>query len=321
MTRDVPPLGSSGDVANTSRPLPRESAHQEIQSVPGEALISLRDIHVGFEDREVLQGISFDVAQGETKVLLGETGTGKTLLMKLAAGLIQPDSGRVLVMGHDLSEMPERELLNFRRSIGFVFQEGALFDSMTVSDNVSFRLREEAMDETEIAVRVREALRFVEMEDALEKFPADLSGGMRRRVSIARALVGRPPVVLYDSPTAGLDPVTSQTIITLILRGRDLQDVTALLATHRVQDAFGLANFRFDKASGRVVPLVGNGSTGLARSLAERENAAESGKERNAARPTNVLVLRDGKIYFEAPADELLRTQDEYLKKFLASAE
>jgi phospholipid/cholesterol/gamma-HCH transport system ATP-binding protein len=321
MTRDVPPLTSSRNAANTLRPLRGESAGPEIQSVPGEALISLRDIHVGFEDREVLQGISFDVAQGETKVLLGETGTGKTLLMKLAAGLIQPDSGNVLVMGHDVSEMPERELLNFRRSIGFVFQEGALFDSMTVADNVSFRLREEAMEETEIDERVREALHFVEMEEALEKFPADLSGGMRRRVSIARALVGRPPVVLYDSPTAGLDPVTSQTIINLILRGRDLQDVTALLATHRVQDAFGLANFRFDKVSGRVTPLVGNGNSGLARSLAEREKAAESGKERNQARPTNVLVLRDGKIYFAAPADDLLRTKDEYLKKFLASAE
>jgi phospholipid/cholesterol/gamma-HCH transport system ATP-binding protein len=321
MTRDVPPLGFSRNSANTLRPPARESAQQELQSMPGEALISLRDIHLGFEDREVLQGISFDVAQGETKVLLGETGTGKTLIMKLAAGLIQPDAGHVLVMGHDVSEMPESELLNFRRRIGFVFQEGALFDSMTVSDNVSFRLREEAVDETEIETRVREALRFVEMGDALEKFPADLSGGMRRRVSIARALVDRPPVVLYDSPTAGLDPVTSQTIITLILRGRDSQGVTALLATHRVQDAFGLANFCFDKASGHVVPLVGNGSSGLARSLAEREKVAESGKERNEARPTNVLVLRDGKIYFEASTDELLRTKDEYLKKFLASAE
>lgn len=321
MTRDVPPLGSSGNLASGLRPLPRETAQQEIQSVPGEALISLRDVHLGFGDREVLQGISFDVAHGETKVLLGETGTGKTLIMKLAAGLIQPESGHVLVMGHDVSEMPERELLNFRRSIGFVFQEGALFDSMTVSENVSFRLREEEVDETEIEERVREALRFVEMEEALEKYPADLSGGMRRRVSIARALVDRPPVVLYDSPTAGLDPVTSQTIITLILRGRDLQDVTALLATHRVQDAFGLANFRFDKAKGHVVSLAGNGTSGLAQSLAEREKAAEGGKERNEAQPTNVLVLRDGKIYFEAPADELLSTKDEYLKKFLASAE
>jgi phospholipid/cholesterol/gamma-HCH transport system ATP-binding protein len=321
MTRDVPPLGSSRNIANTSRPPVRESTQQEMQSVPGEALISLHAIHLGFEDRDVLAGISFDVAHGETKVLLGETGTGKTLIMKLAAGLIQPDSGRVLVMGHDVSEMPEHELLNFRRRIGFVFQEGALFDSMTVSDNVSFRLREEAVDETEIETRVREALRFVELEDALEKFPADLSGGMRRRVSIARALVDRPPVVLYDSPTAGLDPVTSQTIITLILRGRDSQDVTGLLATHRVQDAFGLANFRFDPDSGRVLSLAGNGKPGTARSLEEREKDASNGNDRNEARPTNVLVLREGKIYFEGPADELLRTSDDYLKKFLASAE
>src|SRR5579863_2337882 len=272
MTRDVPPLDSSRNAANTLRSSPRGARH-EIQSVPGEALISLHDVHVGFEDREVLQGISFDVAHGETKVLLGETGTGKTLIMKLAAGLIQPDSGRVLVMGHDVSDMPERELLNFRRSIGFVFQEGALFDSMSVSDNVSFRLREEAVDETEIEERVREALRFVELEDALEKFPADLSGGMRRRVSIARALVDRPPVVLYDSPTAGLDPVTSQTIITLILRGRDLQDVTSLLATHRVQDAFGLANFRFDKSTGHVVSQLDTSNGGGAGS-AKRGAAA-----------------------------------------------
>src|ERR1700691_3723494 len=167
MTRDVAPLEAARNVANTLRPLPRESSQQEIQRGPGEALISLRDIHVGFEDREVLQGISFDVAHGETTVLLGETGTGKTLIMKLAAGLIHPDSGHVLVMGHDVSEMPERELLNFRRSIGFVFQEGAVFDSMTVADNVSFRMREEAMDEAYSDARVREALRFVEMEEAL----------------------------------------------------------------------------------------------------------------------------------------------------------
>jgi phospholipid/cholesterol/gamma-HCH transport system ATP-binding protein len=321
MTRDVPPLGVSRNSANTLRLPPSESTQQEIESAPGEALISLRDIHLGFEDREVLAGISFDVGHGETKVLLGETGTGKTLLMKLAAGLIQPDAGHVLVMGHDVSEMLESELLNFRRRIGFVFQEGALFDSMNVFDNVSFRLHEEEVDETEIDTRVREALRFVEMEEALGKFPADLSGGMRRRVSIARALVDRPPVVLYDSPTAGLDPVTSQTIITLILRGRDSQDVTALLATHRVQDAFGLANFRFDPESGHVLSLAGNGKAGAARSLAEREKDAANGADQNEARPTNVLVLREGKIYFEGPADELLRTKDDYLKKFLASAE
>jgi phospholipid/cholesterol/gamma-HCH transport system ATP-binding protein len=342
MTRDVPPLDSSSNLASALRPpLRRDNPSQHVEVVPGEPLISFRDVHLSFDEGDVLRGISFDVAPGETKVLLGETGTGKTIIMRLAAGLIHPDAGQVLVMGHDISEMPEKELLNFRRQIGFVFQEGALFDSLTVADNVSFRLREEAMDETEIDQRVREALRFVELEQSLEKFPAELSGGMRRRVSIARALVDRPPVVLYDSPTAGLDPVTSQTIITLILRGRDLQDVTSLLATHRVQDAFGLANFRFDKSSGHVVSLLGEGNGNGANpavdpnapkrdvnanpaspeSLAAREKAADTIREANPAPPTNVLVLRDGKIYWEGAADELLRTKDEYLKKFLASAE
>ena len=322
MTRDVPPLDSSQTPAGTWRPpLLRENAPRQAEIVPGEPLICFHDVHISFEEGEILKGICFDVAPGETKVLLGETGTGKTLIMRLAAGLIHPDSGQVLVMGHDVSEMPEAELLNFRRQIGFVFQEGALFDSLTVADNVSFRLREEgAMGETEIDRRVREALRFVELEQSLEKFPAELSGGMRRRVSIARALVDHPPVVLYDSPTAGLDPVTSQTIITLILRGRDSQDVTSLLATHRVQDAFGLANFRFDKTTGQVVSLI-DGKPGAVQTLAEREKAVEAGKNRNGAPPTNVLVLRDGKIYYQGAADELLTTKDEYLKKFLASAE
>lgn len=270
--------------------------------VPGEPLIVFKDVRIGFDEGDVLRGISFEVAPGETKVLLGESGAGKTLLMKLAAGLLRPDSGRILVMGHDVSEMPEKELLDFRRRMGFVFQEGALFDSMSVEDNVAFRLVEEKVAEEEIAVRVREALRFVELESALEKFPAELSGGMRRRVSIARALVDHPPIVFYDSPTAGLDPVTSQTIITLILRGRDLQDVTSLLATHRVQDAFGLANYRFDKATGQVTRLSGNGS-------------------RPDAPPTNIVVLRDGGVYFEGAADDMLHSSDEYLKQFLASAE
>jgi phospholipid/cholesterol/gamma-HCH transport system ATP-binding protein len=321
MTRDVPPLNSSRTLAGALPPPFRERAPQQTGVVPGPPLISFHDVHIGFDEGEILTGISFDVAHGETKVLLGETGTGKTLIMRLAAGLINPDAGQVLVMGQDVGQMPETELLNFRRQIGFVFQEGALFDSLTVADNVSFRLREEGVDEAEIESRVREALRFVELEQALEKYPAELSGGMRRRVSIARALVDRPPVVLYDSPTAGLDPVTSQTIITLILRGRDSQDVTSILATHRVQDAFGLANFRFDKTTGRVTSLIGNGKPGGAQTLAEREKVAEAAKGSNGARPTNVLVLREGKIYYEGAADELLTTKDEYLKKFLASAE
>jgi phospholipid/cholesterol/gamma-HCH transport system ATP-binding protein len=188
----------------------------------------------------------------------------------------------------------------FRRKIGFVFQEGALFDSLTVADNVAYCLREERVREEEIEPRVRESLRFVEMEDTLEKFPPELSGGMRRRVSIARALVTRPHVVLYDSPTAGLDPVTAQTIITLILRLRDTQGVTSVLATHRLQDAFGLASYRFDGQSGRVVQAAHNGASG------------------NSGAATNFVVLRGGRIYFEGSPADLAETRDEYLRRFLS---
>src|SRR5579862_3997930 len=272
--------------------------------VPGEPLIAFKDVHIGFDEGEVLRGISFEVWPGETKILLGESGSGKTLLMKLAAGLLDADAGRIWVMGHDIAAMSEEELLDFRRHLGFVFQEGALFDSMTVAENVAFRLREENVPEAEIDGRVHEALRFVEMEDTLEKYPAELSGGMRRRVSIARALVDRPPLVFYDSPTAGLDPVTSQTIITLILRGRDLQSMTSLLATHRVQDAFGLAHFRFDRTANRVLRIDGNGAP------APKVPTVDDSPARIS--PTNVLVLREGKIYFEGAADEILHSTDEY---------
>jgi phospholipid/cholesterol/gamma-HCH transport system ATP-binding protein len=278
--------------------------------VPGEPLIAFKNVHIGFDDGDVLRGVSFEVWPGETKVLLGESGSGKTLLMKLAAGLARADAGDIWVMGHNIGEMPEDDLLDFRRHLGFVFQESALFDYMTVAENVAFRLREENVAEVEVDRRVLETLQFVEMESALEKLPAELSGGMRRRVSIARALIDRPPLVFYDSPTAGLDPVTSQTIINLILRGRDLQGVTSLLATHRVQDAFGLARFRFDKAANRVVPANGNGKQ------------ADLQIERHEGdRPTNILVLRDGKVYFEGAAEEMLHSSDDYLKTFLASAE
>ena len=206
-------------------------------------VVTFENVHIGFDEGDVLRGVSFRVFPRETLVLLGETGTGKTLTLKLAAGLLQPSQGSVQALGNELSGMPERELLAFRRQIGFVFQEGALFDSMTVGDNVAYRLREDRVDEDEIEPRVLEILRFVELEHTIDQVPSELSGGMRRRVSIARALVNRPQIVLYDSPTAGLDPVTSQTIITLILRLRDIYGVTALLATHRVQDGFALANF------------------------------------------------------------------------------
>jgi phospholipid/cholesterol/gamma-HCH transport system ATP-binding protein len=264
-----------------------------------EPVISFADVRLGFGEGDVLRGVSFEVAQGETKVLVGESGSGKTLMLKLAAGLLKAGAGHVRVLGRDLGAMKETELLEFRRQIGFVFQEGALFDSLSVAENVAYRLNEDGVDAAEVDERVREALRFVEMEEDMEKMPAELSGGMRRRVSVARALVSQPSVVLYDSPTAGLDPVTAQTIITLILRLRDAQGVTALLATHRLQDAFGLANYRFDAGRERVVRAGGDGAS------------------RNGHALTNFLVLRDGGVYFEGGPEKVLESRDEYLKRFL----
>jgi len=263
-----------------------------------EATIAFHDVRLGFEEGDIVHGLSFEVYPRETLVLLGETGTGKTLSLKMAAGLLRPQEGDVTVLGKRVSEMNEKELLKFRREIGFVFQEGALFDSMTVEENVAYRLREEHVSEAEIEPRVREALRFVELEHAIDQVPSELSGGMRRRVSIARALITRPPIVLYDSPTAGLDPVTAQTIIALILRLRDTYGVTAFLATHRLQDGFALANFHFEAASNRVLPVV-------------KEKKADT--ESN----TRFVVLRDGKVYFEGETQELAASNDRYLKRFL----
>ena len=261
-------------------------------------VIRFDHVRMAFDEGDVLRDVSFRVLPRETLVLLGETGTGKTLTLKLAAGLLQPTDGLVDVLGHEVSRMPEHDLLEFRRQIGFVFQEGALFDSLTVADNVAYRLREDRVNEDEIDPRVREVLRFVELEHTLDQVPSELSGGMRRRVSIARALVSRPQIVLYDSPTAGLDPVTSQTIITLILRLRDVYGVTALLATHRLQDGFALANFRFDPQAKRVV----------------RDGRAQG----TAAAPvTRFLVYREGRIYFEGAPEEIATSQDSYLKRFL----
>jgi phospholipid/cholesterol/gamma-HCH transport system ATP-binding protein len=274
-------------------------ASVQASSPASEQVIVFEDVHAGFDAGDVLRGLSFSVGSHETRILVGESGSGKTLLMKLAVGLLRPTSGRVLLLGQDLDELTEREMHDFRRRIGFVFQEGALFDSLSVAENVAYRLEEENTDEDEIETRVREALRFVELEDTMEKMPADLSGGMRRRVSIARALISRPEIVFYDSPTAGLDPVTSQTIITLILRLRDLQGVTALLATHRLQDAFALANYRFDKETNRVV---------------HDSSAAANG---NQAHKTSFLFLKDGRAYFEGDPQAVLDTQDPYLKRFL----
>jgi len=287
-------------------------------SAPNEPVILFHDVRIGFDEGEVLRGISFQVAPRETLVLVGETGAGKTLLLKLAAGLLRPSTGRIRVLGREITAMAEEELLDFRREIGFVFQEGALFDSLTVAENLGFRLREEGVEEEEIERRAREVLRFVEMEPAIGKLPSELSGGMRRRVSIARALITAPHIVLYDSPTAGLDPVTSQTIINLILRLRDTQGVASMMATHRLQDAFGLANYAFDAERNAVVPASKDGR-GRARGLSQNGDrpGGLSYEGAGASPSTRILVLRDGEIYFQGEQQDILDSEDKYLKRFL----
>jgi phospholipid/cholesterol/gamma-HCH transport system ATP-binding protein len=280
------------DATPTTIPMPAATRTSD-------AVIAFDNVRLGFDEGEILRGLNFRVAAGETKVLIGESGAGKTLALKLAAGLLRADAGSVHVLGEDLGAMTEQQLYAFRRKIGFVFQEGALFDSLTVGENVAYRLREDHLDEDEIETRVREALRFVELEDTIEKVPSELSGGMQRRVGIARALIDRPAIVLYDSPTAGLDPITSQTIMTLILRLRDSQGVTSLLATHRLQDAFGLANYRFDVAANRVVH--------------DDDSAAID----HRGPDTRFVVLRNGETYFEGEPQALAESSDKYLKEFL----
>lgn len=262
--------------------------------------VELRRVSLSFEEKPVLDDVSFRLGAGETLVLLGVTGSGKSVLLKLILGLLKPDSGQVLVDGQDLTPLAETELFPLRRKMGIVFQEGALFDSLSVYENVAYRLREEGeKDEEQIEHRVREVLRFVELEHTLDKMPAELSGGMRRRVSIARAIVSDPSIMLYDSPTAGLDPVTAHTINVLIAKLRDVQGVSTLVVTHRLADAFVLANFMYSPEKMALVPAAADGATG--RSFT-----------------TRFLVLRDGLVHFWGSKEEITSNPDPYLRKFLA---
>jgi len=260
--------------------------------------IVFEDVKMAFAENEVLRGISFRLTQGETKALFGVAGSGKSLILKLAIGLIRPDSGRIVVLGQDVTQMREGELFELRGKIGMVFQESALFDSLPVRENVAYRLMEEhGIYDEGIERRVREALRFVELEHTLDLSPAELSGGMRRRVAIARALITQPELLLYDSPTGGLDPVTSNTIIELIVKQRDVNRTSALLVTHRLQDAFTMATHQFDKEANRMVALPPG---------------------QHCEGPMSFLILRDGKVIFDGNIHELAQTQDEYIREYIS---
>jgi phospholipid/cholesterol/gamma-HCH transport system ATP-binding protein len=267
-------------------------------SQPADDVLVFENVALAFEENRVLDGISFRLARGETKAIFGVAGSGKSTILKLTLGLLKPDAGHIYALGDDVTAMKEQDLFGLRRKVGIVFQESALFDSLTVRENVAFRLHEEGnVAESEIERRVREALRFVELEHTLDMFPAELSGGMRRRVAIARAMVNQPEVLLYDSPTGGLDPVTSTTIIELIVKQRDVYKTSSLLVTHRLQDAFIMASHYFDRQSNRM-KLLPPGQHGEV--------------------PMSFLILRDGKVIFDGDVHQLAHSKDEYIREYIS---
>jgi phospholipid/cholesterol/gamma-HCH transport system ATP-binding protein len=273
-----------------------QTAAAAAQEDPTAPVVVFDHVSIGFEGKRVLEDISLTVSPGDTRILLGPAGSGKSVLLKLANGLMRPDSGTITVFGEEISHMREEQLFQLRGRIGMVFQEGALFDSLTVRDNVAYRLMEQRVPEAEVTQRVTEALRFVELEQTLEKFPSQLSGGMRRRVAIARAVVNRPDLLLYDSPTGGLDPITSTTIIELVMKQRDVYHTSSLLVTHRLQDAFTLATHTFDRTANHMVPIP-NGKLDP---------------------KTDFLVLHDGHIVFDGSTHDLVHNDDPFLKEYLS---
>jgi ABC-type transport system involved in resistance to organic solvents, ATPase component len=266
---------------------------------PAGVALKFDHVTVSFIDNLALDDVSFEVPAGDTRILFGAAGAGKTVVLKTALGLVKASSGRVLVFGQDITNMTEQQLFDVRSKIGMLFQESALFDSMTVEDNVAYPLLNQPairVDPAEAERRAAEAVNFVGLEGTLEKFPSELSGGMRRRVGVARAVVTNPPLVLFDSPTAGLDPVTANTIIKLIVKQRDVKHTTTLIVTHRYQNGNLLANFHYEPATDSLDP------------------------NRNGSRPmgeTKFLGFAGGKLIFEGTQQEVEASKDAYVAKFV----
>jgi phospholipid/cholesterol/gamma-HCH transport system ATP-binding protein len=261
----------------------------------GTPVVAFSNVYISFLGPAVLADLSFTVAPQETRILLGPAGVGKSVLLKLAMGLLRPSHGSIRLLGDEVTAMTEEQLFPLRARTGMVFQESALFDSLSVRDNVAYQLIQSRVPDEEINQRVREALRFVELERTFDMFPGDLSGGMKRRVAIARALIRQPEMILYDSPTGGLDPVTSTTIIELVMKQRDVYRTPSIMVTHRVQDAFMLCTHRFDSTLGHMVPLP------------------EGETDPN----TTFLMLDQGRMIFDGSLHELLHTDDPFVREFL----
>jgi phospholipid/cholesterol/gamma-HCH transport system ATP-binding protein len=264
-----------------------------------QSVLRFENVSLAFDETIALDRVSFEQKAGETRVVLGQAGSGKTSLLKTAIGLLKPDSGRVWLLGEEITNRSEHDLFPLRSRVGVLFQEGGLFDSLSVGDNVAYPLENQqtgpSIAPDEVERRVVDALSFVELEHTLDKFPGELSGGMRRRVGIARASVTEPPLVLYDSPTAGLDPITANTIVALIAKERDVRDTANLMVTYRYQDGEIMANFRYNPESGHLVHVAA-GSNGLS---------------------TTFMVMEEGRLVFEGSQKELEESNDPYVTRFV----
>jgi len=260
--------------------------------------IEFRNVTMIFDGREVLNDLSFKVMKGETKIILGGSGCGKSTTIKLVLGLLKPDSGQILLDGEDVTNYSEVDMMRVRKKIGMIFQEGALFDSLSVYENVAFKLHEQGVPEDEVESEVRRMLRFVNLEDAIDKMPSDFSGGMRRRVGIARALVGDPKIVMFDEPTAGLDPPTARTICELAMKLRDLEDVSSIFVTHEMN------NLDYLTSEYAVVDEAG-------------EVVFETEGEKLCLINSKVLMMRQGRIIFSGTDEALRKADDPYIHKFL----
>jgi phospholipid/cholesterol/gamma-HCH transport system ATP-binding protein len=274
----------------------------EKTAAAGSPVVEFRDVNLAFGDVPALVHLSFTMNAGETRVVLGAAGSGKTMLLKSTVGLVAPDSGHIFMFGQEVTGRMESQLYDVRSKVGILFQEGGLFDSLTIAENVAYPLlnqhslhrdaRSRPPSDDEVEQRVVQSLSFVELEHTLDKFPSELSGGMRRRVGIARAVVTDPQLVLYDSPTAGLDPITANTIINLVIKGRDLRNTATIMVTHRYQDGHLMANFRYNPSSGKIEPA---GSSQLT---------------------TRFFVMQEGRLVFQGSEAELRASTDPYVQKF-----
>ena len=304
------------------------------------SILRFENVSVAFEKGvRALDGVSFDMREGETRIVMGAAGSGKTVLLKTAMGLICPAEGRVFLFGKDVTNKPEAGLFDLRSRIGMLFQESALFDSMTVAQNVAYPLLNQKSIAAQIPPEqrepaVRDSLRFVELEQTMEQYPSELSGGMKRRVAIARAIVTNPPLLLYDAPTAGLDPITAHTIMALIIKERDVNNTTAMVVTYRYQDGNLVANFRYNPGSGRLepVPLKGISEPVPLKGISEPvslkgtpEPATLKGTPDSAGEKTGTntifMVLKEGRLIFEGSQAALEASSDPYLTKFIKRPE